>query len=318
LEAELRVRSAFLASILALAVGCETRPDLDLSTTVLNYGTAENSLELRIRNSGKQELHWSAIAETDWIASIEPSLGTLDEDSEESIMVAIDRAGLPIGDHAGSLRIVANGEHPEEIIEVRCRIETIDEFVSIPNVPSGPASLCTGEAGNYTASGAASSWAHELEYQFDWGDGEISNWGSAIGARSLDVGSYCVRVRARCAVDPNVVSDWSDCLHVEVADESIAGPDIPAGPTSGGTQQTMTYATIGASSSCGHGVQIQFDWGDGVQSAWGSGVESHSWEKGMYCIRARARCETHPSIESNWTECRRRSRRPAPPIFASE
>jgi hypothetical protein len=276
---------------------------LDLSTTVLNYGTAENSLELRIRNSGKQELHWSAIAETDWIASIEPSLGTLDEDSEESIMVAIDRAGLPIGDHAGSLRIVANGEHPEEIIEVRCRIETIDEFVSIPNVPSGPASLCTGEAGNYTASGAASSWAHELEYQFDWGDGEISNWGSAIGARSLDVGSYCVRVRARCAVDPNVVSDWSDCLHVEVADESIAGPDIPAGPTSGGTQQTMTYATIGASSSCGHGVQIQFDWGDGVQSAWGSGVESHSWEKGMYCIRARARCETHPSIESNWTEC---------------
>gem|GEM_PF-3293613 len=299
----MRIRSALLAPILALAIGCETRPDLDLSTTSLNYGVDENSLEIRIKNTGKQELHWSAVSETEWIASIEPSLGTLDEDSEETIVVAIDRSILPIGEHVGSLRIIANGEHPEETIEVRCRIETLDESVSTPNVPSGPSSLCTGESGNYTASGSASNWGHDLEYQFDWGDGVLSAWGSAIGARSLSEGSYCVKARARCATDTGIVSEWSDCLQVEVADESVFAPDIPTGPTSGGTHQVLAYATSGASSSCGHNVQIQFDWGDGVQSAWGSGNDAHSWDKGMYCIKTRARCEIHPEIESEWTEC---------------
>lgn len=299
----MKYRSALIAPVLALAIGCETRPDLDLSATALNFGTLDNVLELRIKNAGKQELHWSAVTETEWIASIDPELGTLDEDSEETIDVRINRAGLPIGDHVGSLRIIANGEHPEETIEVRCRIETIDELVSVPNVPTGPSSLCTGEQGSYTASGSASSWGHDIEYQFDWGDGELSTWGSPIGARSLGEGSYCVKVRARCALDPEVVSEWSECLQVEVAAESVIAPNIPTGPTSGGTQQLLSYASSGASSSCGHNVQIQFDWGDGVQSSWGSGLDSHSWDKGMYCIKTRARCEIHPAIESDWTEC---------------
>ena len=299
----MKYRSALIAPILALAIGCETRPDLDLSSTALNFGALENVLELRIKNTGKQELHWTAVSETEWIASIDPELGTLDEDSEETIEVRINRAGLPLGDHVGSLRVIANGEHPEETIEVRCRIETIDELVSVPNIPNGPSSLCTGEPGNYAASGSASSWGHEIEYQFDWGDGEISTWGSPIGARSLGEGSYCVKVRARCALDPEIVSEWSDCLQVQVADESILFPNIPSGPTSGGTQESLSYATSGAASSCGHNVQIQFDWGDGVQSAWGSGIDSHAWDKGIYCIKTRARCEIHPAIESDWTEC---------------
>lgn len=87
--------------------------------------------------------------------------------------------------------------------------------------------------------------------------------------------------------------------------ETVSTPNQPSGPSSGTINQNLSYSTGGSSSSSGHTVEYQFNWGDGNYSGWGSSSQSHSYaNSGNYSIQARARCITHTNIMSGWSASR--------------
>ncbi len=86
------------------------------------------------------------------------------------------------------------------------------------------------------------------------------------------------------------------------ATESVSTPDRPTGPSSGVSGESLTFSTDGSTSSMGHSVEYQFDWGDGNYSAWNGVTNSHAYSsEGTYSVRARARCEQHTNITSGWS-----------------
>ncbi|MCS7227549.1 MAG: carboxypeptidase regulatory-like domain-containing protein, partial [Endomicrobia bacterium] len=89
--------------------------------------------------------------------------------------------------------------------------------VSVPTV-SGPTSGNVGVSYSFTASGASCSQGHSLQYQFDWGDGTQSSWGSATQSKVWgSAGTYGVRVRARCQTDTTIVSGWSSQIFITIS-----------------------------------------------------------------------------------------------------
>jgi uncharacterized delta-60 repeat protein len=96
-------------------------------------------------------------------------------------------------------------------------------------------------------------------------------------------------------------------LIVNAPPETVSTPTTPTGPTSGTTGTSYTYATGGSVSNQGHSVQYLIDWGDGTNSSWlsvGTTSAPHIWSSpGTYCVKAKARCATHTSVESGWSGC---------------
>ena len=90
--------------------------------------------------------------------------------------------------------------------------------VSMPDTPNGPSSGISGTSYTYSTGGSQCSWGHNLEYRFDWDDGNQSSWSSSTSAsHSWDTAStYNVTAQARCADDPSIVSGWSSALTVTI------------------------------------------------------------------------------------------------------
>ncbi len=179
------------------------------------------------------------------------------------------------------------------------------ETVSAPDTPSGQQTGDVGTSYSYTTGGSSSNLGHAVEYQFDWnGDGlDLSSWGSATQSKSWAVaGTYYVKVKARCATHTSIESSWSSVLTVTISGgETVSTPDIPSGQGKGDTGVSYTYVSGGSKSSLNHPVDYQFDWGDQTYS-FGSASQSHTWtQEGIYPVRVRANCRTHPDIVSGWS-----------------
>ena len=129
--------------------------------------------------------------------------------------------------------IDTNYDNPVNIFMRRDREITANfrtETISIPNIPAGPANGSTEEALNFETGGALSSFGHDVEYQFDWGDGTFSDWGFSVQDHVYDMaGTMLVRARARCVDHTNIVSGWSDSLEVILSDYTITIIVEPAG-----------------------------------------------------------------------------------------
>jgi hypothetical protein len=107
-------------------------------------------------------------------------------------------------------------------------------------------------------------------------------------------------------------SNWEETLQFYFAQfdpcltEAILTPDAPIGPVSGNPGISYTYSASGSSSNLGHSVQYIFDWGDGTNSGWlpvSTYIASKSWNKtGTYVVKAQARCATHTSVVSGWSQ----------------
>ena len=76
---------------------------------------------------------------------------------------------------------------------------------------------------------------------------------------------------------------------------------IPAGPSTGKTNQILTFSTSADTNVVGN-LEYRFDWGDGSYSSWSSLPSvSHSWSSpGIYTIRAQARLVTG-ALTSEWS-----------------
>jgi len=90
--------------------------------------------------------------------------------------------------------------------------------ITAPARPSGPANGSPGTNYNFTTSGASCSNGHALQYEYDFGDGNISSWRTSTGVTKYfsSAGTYQVKVRARCAEDNNKISAWSQPLTVTI------------------------------------------------------------------------------------------------------
>jgi len=113
----------------------------------------------------------------------------------------------------------------------------IPHTVSTPDSPSirPPTDSTTGKVGQlmfFVTRGAACSKGHSVQHQWDWGDRTYSEW--------LDIeswfntwdspGTYEVKVRARCAQNPTVLSAWSDPLTVTIPPSPLPPPPPPPPP----------------------------------------------------------------------------------------
>jgi len=93
------------------------------------------------------------------------------------------------------------------------------EQVTAPDRPNGPSSCYVGQSSTFTTGGAESNFGHEVEYQFDWGDGNSSIWGESERNYTYGfLGIYNIKARARCKTHIDVVSSWSELLVVAVLD----------------------------------------------------------------------------------------------------
>ena len=100
----------------------------------------------------------------------------------------------------------------------------------------------------------------------------------------------------------NITMNGDKNVTAYTVEETISTPNTPSGPGSGIKGQSLSFTTGGSSSSLGHSVEYQFDWGDGAQSTWGNSNGSHTYTAtGTYSVKARARCQTHTDKVSAWS-----------------
>ncbi len=185
------------------------------------------------------------------------------------------------------------------------------ETVSTPNVPGGPISGEENQSLRFTTSGAVSSYSDNIQYRFDWGDGNISSWyndGVSPSYSWSTAGTYVIKTQARCITHTTIESDWSADKTVTIsvaAAETVSPPDPPTVPATGTTDDNILLTNNGgAVSSYGDYLEYRFDFGDGQMSNWYYNFTTlqHKYAiAGTYNIAMQARCRTHPTIESNWS-----------------
>jgi hypothetical protein len=180
---------------------------------------------------------------------------------------------------------------------VTVRVGADCEVVSRPDAVSGPSGGCPGETMTFRTDGSVSSCGHDVEYQFDWGDGGTSGWtASGIADHAFTgTGTYQVKSRARCVDHTSKVSSWSgQALDVGVS-ETISTPDMPSGPPSLCAGEAGTYTSRLVQSDCGHAVEYYFDWGYGsLDGPYPDPTASHAWSQGgTYQVSVRAKCRDH-------------------------
>jgi uncharacterized repeat protein (TIGR02543 family) len=187
---------------------------------------------------------------------------------------------------------------------------TPSETISVPGTPSGTTNGFTAVAYSYSTSGASSSVGHPLQYQFSFGNGDVTPWmspGAAANEAWFTPGVYAVTVKARCAIDNQVVSQSSAVLNVTIANatsqETISTINPPTGESVVTTGAGYRYYYAGGGvSSLGHAVQYQFYWGDGTSSGWlpaGTQFADKTWtSQGNVSVTIQARCSIHTSILS--------------------
>lgn len=182
------------------------------------------------------------------------------------------------------------------------------ESVSDPDAPVGPGTGLENEDLQFTATGAASTQGHDLEYRFGWDDGTTSDWGTTAVQHSwATAGSYDVTAQARCIAHPAIESEWSAAKTVVVTvygAETISVPNTPAGSLTGETGQSLNYTTGGSVSSDGHTVEYSFDWGNGTVTSFSTlATRSYTWNTpGVYEVKVQARCNPHTHIVSAWSD----------------
>jgi hypothetical protein len=142
------------------------------------------------------------------------------------------------------------------------------ETIQAPWAPAGPPIVLAGPTYTFTASGAASSLGHAIQYRFSWGDGSDSGWldGTTVASHNWTAaGNYQVTLLARCATD-NVVSPVSGVLQVSVQDFSLVA-NYSYAPVFAGNSISLPIATTCANGFAGSTLTItSVSYGNGQQA----------------------------------------------------
>ena len=83
------------------------KPQLTISTTVLDFGNNTNSLPINISNTGKGTLNWNLATDQSWIG-LSRNNGDLEEGQQTTINIQVFRTAQP-GEFKGRLSFTSNG-----------------------------------------------------------------------------------------------------------------------------------------------------------------------------------------------------------------
>ncbi|MBC8185854.1 LamG domain-containing protein [candidate division KSB1 bacterium] len=104
------------------------------------------------------------------------------------------------------------------------------EAVNTPNTPTGSSSGKVGQSMSFSTGGSSCNLGHSVEYQFDWGDGNYSSWGSSSQSYKYNnIGTYSIKARARCQSHTSVVSGWSGGKSITISGHSLSISISPSG-----------------------------------------------------------------------------------------
>jgi hypothetical protein len=157
--------------------------------------------------------------------------------------------GAPTNSGAFNFTVeVTDTSNPPQTAQQPLSINVIPPHeVSMPNTPSGPTTGISGITYTYSTGGSVCSWGDDVEYRFDWNDGNQSSWSSSTDAsHSWDTaGTYNVTAQARCAADPTIVSGWSNALTVTINEPSFEVVFIYSTDTTSANSFQTTLAEMG-------------------------------------------------------------------------
>jgi hypothetical protein len=96
------------------------------------------------------------------------------------------------------------------------------ENISACSNVTGSSGGKAGENLSFSTGGSSSDFGHTIEYQFDWGDGNISDGGLPTQSHAyVNIGNYIVKARARCSIHSRVVTDWSPGIDVAITGHTL-------------------------------------------------------------------------------------------------
>ena len=178
-------------------------------------------------------------------------------------------------------------------------ITTANRPPQAPTIPRGPESAYLGETVEFSTSSYDPD-GDELEFMFDWGDGNQSSWGAATRTWIYHgEGTFSVKARARD--DKGKASTWSAAASIRIEEPNSAPtrPEMPSGPSSGLVNTEYEFTTSSTDPD-GDDVWFLFDWGDGEDSGWGPATASHAYKRtGTFDICVLA--EDEHGAQSNWS-----------------
>ncbi len=134
------------------------------------------------------------------------------------------------------------------------------ELISAPGAAVGPGNGQPGINLKFAInSQAISNKGHDIEHQFDWDDGQQSEWTSALtGIHAwANAGSYTVKVRGRCVDHPTIISGWAESSPIEIAN---AGPLFDVSPGSRSVSSASGTTSFSVSSYVGWSVSDNVSW----------------------------------------------------------
>ncbi len=205
-------------------------PHIYVNPTPLNFGDANvgssSDKQVTVRNDGSANLIIGAITSPSL-----PFSKIADNCSGETLSpgarctVTYQFSPTSAGTFASNSNIPSNDPDDNPVI-VSLNGVGVAETVSIPNILTGPINGTTGVSYFYTTGGSTSNLGHDVQYLFDWGDQTNSGWlpvGIASASHSWgSVGTYPVKVQARCAADTDVLSSWSSALSVNISPATVS------------------------------------------------------------------------------------------------
>jgi hypothetical protein len=176
-----------------------------------------------------------------------------------------------------------------------------------PEALIGPGILCLGQPGTFCAQHYPYRPGVRLDYQFDWGDGALSDWSAdSCGTHTwTEWGCYYVRARRRNAIDTSSVSDWSRPRLLSATNGSIE-LDPPQGPDHLYPGEAGTYCIGVTASLCCGSIEYQIDrddYDDYIDPWSTNSCASLAWyTPGIYVLSARARCLDNLDVPvSRWS-----------------
>ena len=154
------------------------------------------------------------------------------------LTIGWNTAGIPSGSYLAVFQATdtATPPHTSQLV-VMININP-PETVSTPAV-SGPAVGSVNQSYTFTVTtpSTVTPSGDPVQYFFDWGDGSNSGWVSTTTAAKIwaTANTYSVKVQARCATHPSVVSAWSGTSPITISTIPAYLLTVNITPSGGGT-----------------------------------------------------------------------------------
>ena len=108
----------------------------------------------------------------------------------------------------------ADGKESDYSAEISHTVATPNSSPTTPSVPTGPATGYIQTEYNFNST-ATDPEDDPLEFQYDWGDSVISDWGNSTQSHSWsNTGTYCIKARAKDSL--GAISGWSTCDSINI------------------------------------------------------------------------------------------------------